>query len=136
MRFLKCFLNLFTTITTAILIVVTVLNLSILETGINGYFLPQILLSGATTALVTAAFFTHEYKKTRGYLIATAVHFVCLCGIMIPFGIWFGWMSADIEDILMMTVSVAAVYAITWVVTYLGAKKEADELNAALKNRK
>ena len=54
---------------------------------------------------------------------------------MIGFGIWFDWMNFNLEGIVMMTTSVAAVYLITFLLNYILIKKEADDINEALKER-
>ncbi len=135
LRFIKCFITFFTTITTAILIVVTV-NVAISWSDVLvSETLPHILISGALTGLVTALFFFKEFKNTKDFIIRSAIHYLCMCAIMIVIGYWFNWMELEIGNILGMILSVTVVYAITWVVDYLLAKKDADELNRALKER-
>ena len=135
MKFFKCFLSFFTTITTAITAVV---GISCLISGVENcppYITLQILGAGAVTALITAAVYCIEFKSIKFFIILTAVHYVLLCIVMAVIGIMFGWISADISGIVMMCIYVAAVYAIVYTITYILMKKEADELNTALNER-
>ncbi len=136
LKILKTFLSFFTTITTAILIIVSI------DTGLNDYTsIPQnchlrIIIAGFVTAAVTTAVFSFEIKTRKQYLIITAVHYVLLCGIMVGLGISFGWIDPAVLGIFIMCLYVAGVYGIVSAVMYVLEKKEADELNRALRERK
>lgn len=132
MKFLKSFVRFFSTITTCILIVCAVNFFLSGSTEIPGDTLFRILLSGFATALVTAVFYYREIKTHKQFLIIIILHYVLLCGIMIGLGVWFGWMDFDLGGIIMMLVSVAAVYALTMLMNYIVAKKDADEINKML----
>ncbi len=136
MKFLKTFVNFFSTITLGILIVCT---LNIYANGITqvpSLMLPQVLLAGFTTALVTTIIFSFDPRSKRAFLLTCAIHYIMLCIIMIVFGAWFGWIPLGLGGILTMVISVAAVYAFTFCLTFLLMKKEADALNKALEQRK
>lgn len=132
MKFLKSFVRFFSTITTCILIVCAVNFFLSDSTEIPGDTLFRILLSGFATALVTAVFYYREIKTHKQFLIIIILHYVLLCGIMIGLGVWFGWMDFDLGGIIMMLVSVAVVYALTMLMNYIVAKKDADEINKML----
>lgn len=132
MKFLKSFVSFFSTITTGILIVCAVNFLLSDSTEIPGDTLFQILLSGFATSLATVPFYYREITSRKKFLIIIAVHYVLLCGIMIGLGVWFGWMDFDLGGIIMMLVSVAVVYALTMLMNYIVAKKDADEINKML----
>ncbi|MGN0609242.1 MAG: DUF3021 family protein [Oscillospiraceae bacterium] len=132
MKFLKSFVGFFSTITTCILIVCAVNFFLSGGTEIPGDTLFQILLSGFATALVTAVFYYREIKTQKQFLIIITLHYVLLCGIMIGLGVWFGWMDFDLGGIIMMLVSVAVVYALTMLMNYIVAKKDADDINRML----
>lgn len=132
MKFLKSFVRFFSTITTCILIVCAVNFFLSDSTEIPGDTLFRILLSGFATALVTAVFYYREIKTHKQFLIIIILHYVLLCGIMIGLGVWFGWMDFDLGGIIMMLVSVAVVYALTMLMNYIVAKKDADEINRML----
>ena len=135
MRFIKTFVNYFATLTTAILIVCA---LNIQLTGyesLDKLILWQIIFAGAVTALVTAVFFLKDIKSMKQYIIVSVIHYFCLCAIMIFFGMQFGWIGKDMLSCTLMAVMVAAVYAMTFLMNYILQKKEADEINKALKER-
>ena len=132
MKFLKSFVRFFSTITTCILIVCAVNFFLSGGTEIPGDTLFRILLSGFATALVTAVFYYREIKTHKQFLIIIILHYVLLCGIMIGLGVWFGWMDFDLGGIIMMLVSVAVVYALTMLMNYIVAKKDADDINRML----
>lgn len=132
MKFLKSFVRFFSTITTCILIVCAVNFFLSDSTEIPGDTLFRILLSGFATALVTAVFYYREIKTHKQFLIIIILHYVLLCGIMIGLGVWFGWIDFDLGGIIMMLVSVAVVYALTMLMNYIVAKKDADEINKML----
>lgn len=135
LKFIKCFIQFFTTITTAVLLVVAITMLVISEPP-GDMILFQILISSGATALVTAAFFFREYRTRKGYLIASCIHFLLVCAVMIAIGLWCGWVSPNVLSVLSMVLDVVIVYAITWVSAYLAAKNDADDFNRALKERK
>ena len=132
MKFLKSFVSFFSTITTGILIVCAVNFFLSGGAEIPGKTLFQILLSGFATALVTAVFYYREIKTHKQFFVVIILHYVLLCGIMIGLGVWFGWMDFDLGGIIMMLVSVAVVYALTMLMNYIVAKKDADEINKML----
>lgn len=134
MRFVKSFIEWFTTITTAILMVCA-LTIGLNGSGIPSTFLRDILIAGVSTSLVTTIIFLHEYKEWKTFLVASLIHFVLLCAIMIFLGGQFGWMNPNVEGVVMMSVDVAVVYGIVLLFTYVLCKKEADELNQALRER-
>ncbi len=135
MRFIKTFVNYFATITTAILIVCA---LNIQLTGyesLDKLILWQIIFAGAVTAFVTAVFFLKDIKSMKQYIIVSVIHYLCLCAIMIFFGMQFGWIGKDVISCALMAVMVAVVYAMTFLMNYILQKKEADEINKALRER-
>lgn len=135
MRFLKTFISFFSTITVGILIVCAVNICLSPHYVIPRSILFDILLAGFVTAAVTTAIYSREITSHKQFLLTSAVHYVLLCIIMIGFGVWFGWMDLDIGGVVMMMVSVAVVYALTFLMNYILAKKEADEINKALEQR-
>ena len=135
MKFFKGFLSFFTTITTAIAAVVGIACLTSSVENCPPYITLQIIGAGALTALITAAVYSFEFKSRKHFIIMTAVHYVLLCGAMDVIGIMFGWISADVSGIVLMSVYVAVVYVIVYTITYILMKKEADELNRALSER-
>lgn len=137
MKFFKTFLNFFAIITLGITIVCGLNLITANDTYIvPKHILLQVAAAGAITALITAAVFYKEPKTTKQFWIVTAIHYVLLCGIMILIGLWFDWLSLDLKGILSMVISVALVYALTFILNYILAKKDADEINKALQRRR
>ncbi len=134
MRFVKDFIESFTTITTAI-VIVCALTIWLGDSGIPNTFLRDLLIASAVTSLVTTLIMGHEYQTWRTYLIATCIHFAVMSVIMIVCGIQFGWIPADIQGAIMMIVEVAIVYVLVVVFLYVLDKKDADTMNQALKER-
>ncbi len=135
MKFLKNFLSFFTSITTAITVNVAIVTIVGDYTEMSKFLALQILGAGAVSALITAAVFSFEFKSKKDYIIKTAVHYILLCIVMNVMGIMFNWTGSDIRGIVMMCVYVALVYVVVYTITYVLYKKEADELNRALKER-
>ncbi len=122
-------------ITTAIIIICALnITLSGADT-VSSDTLWQIVISGAATAVITAAFFSREINTTKGFIIMTAVHYVILCVVMIFISVMFGWMKLSIPGIIMMCISVALVYVITCSSRYFLDKKQADLFNETLNNK-
>lgn len=134
MKFLKSFLGFFSVITTAVLIVVTVTVISGYE-SLSPYITLQVLISGAVTAIVTAAVYSVDFKSRKHFIIMTLIHYILLCIVMGTLGVLFGWIDKNPAGIIMMCIYVAVVYAIVFGMTYILAKREADELNRALDER-
>lgn len=135
MKFLRLFLSFFCTITTAIVFVMELNIMTADDPIISKYIFVQILLAGFATSLVTSLGFSFDFKSKKSAVIASAIHYLVLCAVMVGLGVWFGWMQFNVDDIISMALSVAIVYVIVFVISYILMKKEADELNKALKER-
>lgn len=137
MKFFKLFLHFFSTITLGITLVCGLNLMTASEFYVvPKYILLQVAAAGAITALVSAIAFYKEPKTSKQFRIVNAIHYVLMCVIMIFIGLWFGWLSLELNGILSMVISVALVYAITFTLNYLLAKKDADEINKALQRRR
>ena len=122
-------------ITTAI-IIICALNITLSGNDtMSSNTLWQIIISGAATAVVTAIVYSREVSTTKGFITMMAVHYVILCVVMTFLGVMFGWMELCIPGIIMMVISVALVYVITFLSRYLLDKKQADLFNETLKNK-
>jgi hypothetical protein len=135
MKYIKEFLSFFTTITTAILIIVTANAAFGTYDSFPKYLPIEILISSAVTALISTLIFNSEIKTKKLFILMTAVHYVLLCIIMSMLGIMFEWIPKSIVGIMYMVIDVAIVYTIVVTVNYILAKKEATELNHALEKR-
>ena len=122
-------------ITTAI-IIICALNITLSGNDtMSSNTLWQIIISGAATAVVTAIVYSREVSTTKGFITMMAVHYVILCVVMTFLGVMFGWMELCNPGIIMMVISVALVYVITFLSRYLLDKKQADLFNETLKNK-
>lgn len=95
----------------------------------------QIMLSGFVTSLVTVVFRPAEQDGGRRAMIKIIIHYIALCAVMILFGCWFGWMSLNVQGIIMMVLSVAIVYFLVYFAAYWLDRKQAEEINKKLKRK-
>lgn len=136
MKYIKSFFEFFTAITTAILIIISIV------TAIGGYehlsrwITLQVLGAGAVCALITVIVLAREPKNQKQFFFTTVIHYILLCTAMIFMGVAFNWVSPEISGIIAMLVEVAVVYGIVYTITYITEKKEADKLNRALEKRR
>lgn len=138
MRYITETIKFFTYITTGIVIVFIVILLLNGDGGIYLQTLIGIPCCGLITAIVTVLainFYPTDTRSKAAVFGWMVLHYLVLCGIMCVFGCLFGWIGFNIQGILHMAVSTAAVYAFTYAVAYLSSKNDADELNRALKNK-
>ena len=122
-------------ITTCVLIVCAV-NLQISGRDlITANVLWQILGSGFLTSLVTVFLRPGEHDSGRQMFIKMILHYIALCIVMMLCGYWFGWMDLTSAGIIMMVVSVAAVYAMVFFSSLWIDMRRADEINQKLKEK-
>lgn len=135
MRVIKDFMRCFLYITMGILIVCAV-NFQLSDAPwLPKETLWQILLSGALTAGVTILLYPREGVNKSIFWIQLLIHYAVLCMIMVFCGHWFGWLDLGTGGIVMMVVSVAVVYVLTFVIHYLIDQKSAKEINQKLWER-
>lgn len=136
MKRLSVFVKYFTFITTGVLIANAIVYNAYNITSIHASDLWKILLAGAVTALVTVAFHTDSTGEKEVAPLMMLCHYATICVVMVIMGTWFGWMKLNALGILVMCVTVAAVYGFTYLMSYLTGKRDADEINKALLKRK
>ena len=129
------FIKYFLYITTSILIVCTIDFIIAGNDFISVNTLWQILLSGFLTTAVTMLFIPNEKNTKPPGIIQYFIHYTVLCIVMMLCGCQFGWMDFDCRGIIMMTVSVAAVYMITFLSDYMINLNYANEINRKLKEK-
>ena len=136
MRFLKEFCRFFVQITTGILIICAI-NYSVWGSGeLPANILWQIVLSGAVTAVITEIVMSLPEPETKKrFVLYTALHYVVLCIVMSVIGMLFDWVSKTVLGVLLMCLSVAAVYAFTMAVTYFTSKRDADDLTKLIRSK-
>lgn len=130
------FIRWFIAITTGVLIICAVDFTIFHEGNIPEMTLWDILLSSFVTTVVTIVFWgIKEVKEGACEIAAIAMHYICLCIVMIVFGAKFGWMELNLSGILMMVLSVAAVYIFSFIVNYILDSQQADMMNQKLKEK-
>lgn len=135
-------------ISTGVLIVVAA-NMKIAgEDMIPADTLWQILLSALLTSLVTAVLYPGDdiyggrplFLKAGGngkavIFIRIFLHYAALCAVMLVCGQQFGWIRLNGAGVVLMLVSVAAVYLFAFLAYYIIDMKQADEINRRLKEK-
>ena len=134
-NFLTDLLKWFVIINTAIMVVVWI-NIFRYDTIWIEIF-PQIFCASFVTSLVTTAYFAINPKKPikmPGRILLSLGHYLVLCIIIMTLGTLFNWFELSLSGGILVVASVAGVYFITAVISYLLSKNEADEMTNALKN--
>lgn len=135
MRILSDAIRWFLYITTAILIVVAT-NFTIAgNQTVSVSALWKIILSGFITTLVTLLFYPREVNKKSTVYLQCFVHYLVLCAVMILCGKWFGWIDFTPSGIILMAVSVAAVYLLSFFSHSVTDRRQADAINKRLKEK-
>ena len=129
------FIKYYLYITTGILIVCTINLIIAGNEFISVSTLWQILLSGFLTTAVTILLVSKEKNAKPPGIIQYFIHYAVLCIVMMLCGYQFGWMNFDFQGIIMMVVSVAAVYMITFLSDYMINLYYANEINRKLKEK-
>lgn len=93
----------------------------------------EILFSAFLTTLATVLIACKETKTRKQNFLKIALHITVLCLIMILCGYWYGWIRMNLFGIIIMVVSVAAVYLIATGFYCLIDLKQANEINQKLK---
>ena len=133
--FISEFIKWFLIINTGIMVIVWL--------NIRGYnsiwtaIIPQIFGASFATSIVTTAFFSYNPRKPISVplrILLVFGHYLVLCVIIMTLGSLFNWFDFSPEGCLVVVLSVAGVYFIAAVISYLLSKGEADEMTNALKN--
>ena len=101
--------------------------------------IPQIFCSSFVTALVTTVFFSLNPKKPMSVALRVILYiafYLVLCVVIMGLGSLFSWFELSPQGILGVALSVAGVFCITSVISYIMSKSEANEMTDALKNFK
>lgn len=137
MKLLKEFIAYFVHITTGILLVSGIV---VAFLSSESYILPRtilldVILAGGVTAFITTIIYMREPKTRIEFIILTVIHYIVLCGAMVFMGKLFGWIGSELSDIIVMCGYVAIVYLFTFFSRMFIFKKDADQLNEALKKK-
>ncbi len=133
--FFSEFLKWFLIINTGIMLIVWI-NIFKYDT-IWTTIIPQIFCASFVTSLVTTAVFSINPKKPLSALVRfliSAAHYLVLCVIIMTLGTLFNWFDLSLSGCIIVALSVAGVYLVAAVISYLLSKSEADEMTKALKD--
>lgn len=135
MKILSNFVKWFLYITTGILIVCGIqYTLAGAETVTAAVFW-KILFCGFVTTFVTVLLLPKENDgRTKSY-IKFALHYIMLCIVMIPMGIWFDWISFSPGGVIAMMADVGGVYFAAGFAYYLIDRRQAEEINKGLREK-
>lgn len=135
--FLAEFLKFFLIINTAIMVIVW-FNIMRYDT-IWTVIIPQIFCASFATSLVTTLFFSLNPKKPLSVALRVLLYvafYLVLCVIIMGLGSLFNWFELSLKGALLVALSVAGVFCITTVISYIMSRNEANEMTDALKNFK
>lgn len=135
MRTFSNFVKWFLYITTGILVICGINYKMAGVTTVTADIFWMILFCGFVTTLATMLLLPKEEDGRTKSCIKFALHYVILCTIMIPLGVWFGWIEFRLPGIVMMAIDVGGVYLLALGAHYLIDCKQADEINRMLKER-
>lgn len=135
MRFLKDLLRNFAYVTTGTVIAFAVYTAITGVKDVPVIMVAEIPAAGFVTALIATVMLFKEQRTKKGIAAVTVLNYVFLSAAMVALGLLFGWIEFEIRQILLMLACVVFVYAFTVIISYFTLKKEADEINEALKNK-
>lgn len=135
MRFLKDLLRNFAYVTTGTVIAFAVYTAVIGVKEVPIIMVAEIPAAGLVTALIATAMLFKEQRTRKGIAAVTVLNYILVSAAMVALGLLFGWIEFEIKQILLMFACVVFVYAFTVIISYFTLKKEADEINEALKNK-
>ena len=135
MRFLKDLLRNFAYVTTGPVIAFAVYTAIIGVKEVPIIMVAEIPAAGLVTALIATAMLFKEQCTRKGTAAVTVLNYILVSAAMVALGLLFGWIEFEIKQILLMFACVVFVYAFTVIISYFTLKKEADEINEALKNK-
>ena len=133
MRYITEIIKYFTFITTGIVILFIIIMLIQGNDSITLSSLIEIPCAGLVCSVTTVLLYPAETKTKSALFVRMAIHYLALCVVMTVVGIMFGWISFNMNGILLMLISVAVIYAFTFGVAYITSKNDADEVNKVLK---
>lgn len=135
MKKLSNFVKWFLYITTGILIVcgINYTLAGVEAVPVNIFW--KILFCGFVTTLVTVLLLPKEEDgRTKSY-VKFALHYITLCIVMVPVGIWFGWIGFNLAGVLAMMANVGCVYFAASLAYYVIDCRQAEEINKGLKEK-
>lgn len=135
MKFFTEFLKMFTYVTTGTAIAFAIYTSVVGYEMVAVYTVAEIPLVGIIIALITTATIQREYSTSRGQLLAFVAHYIFVSASMVGLGILFEWVRPVPMEILLMLICVVFVYAFSVAMFFVSMKREAAQINKALKER-
>lgn len=135
MKFFTEFLKMFTYITTGTAVAFAAYTLIVGYEMVAVYTVAEIPLVGIIMSFITTATIQREYSTNKGMAFAFACHYIFVSISMVGLGIHFEWVRPVPEEILLMLGCVAFVYAFSFAMFFVSMKREANQINTALKER-
>lgn len=135
MRFFSEFLKMFSYVTTGTAIAFAVYTLIVGYEMVSVYTVAEIPLVGIIMAFITTITIQREYSSTKGQIAAFVCHYIFVSASMVTLGILFKWVRPVSAEIILMLICVAFVYAFSFVMFFISAKRDAVKINDALKAR-
>lgn len=99
--------------------------------------IPQIFSASFLTSIVTTVFFSINPRKPIRMVLRLLMafgHYAVLCAIIMALGTYFNWFELSASGFFKLTLSVAGVYFVSFLLSYILTKAEADEMTDALKH--
>lgn len=132
-KLITLFFKYYCYITTGTLIIVA-LGFTGYDTTISYNTLWEVLISAFPTTIATILAYNVKADNPN-LILRMGIHYVCLCIIMGFLGWKFGWISLSLPDIGLMCISVALVYAFTYLLSWLSDRENAKNINKALEEK-
>lgn len=92
------------------------------------------LISGLLGAVAMAGSIFYEFDNWE-MSKAAVTHFLIILSVYFAAAFFCGWIEPKAEDILIMTVIMAAGYFLVWLIMYLRCRRETEKLNEEIRKR-
>lgn len=103
-----------------------------------GNELNAVIIQTLVTALMGAAFCASSviWNSDRlGLLMQTIIHFVIICGVYVAVAYVCFWMEHNVWSVAGYVIMFAAIYAVIWIVQYVGIKRKINKMNEIVAKR-
>ena len=141
---IKRALNLTATISTGTLIAcivwygiaLTLHGKTLLDADIPYITLGEILLLGTVCGTATELILPDRDVSSKEGVIRLIIHGVFITSAVLVLGLIYGWYEFSIDGVLLMCLTSAVIYAVTYFVNFRANKKIADEMTERLNEMK
>lgn len=98
----------------------------------SGALVMQSLLSGLIGAVGITGMLLYGIESWPMFK-AALFHYLLILAVFIPSALFLGWIELKLADVLIMSGSMAAAYAIIWLFMYLNYRRQTEEMNRKLR---